>query len=88
MNLCRRIIHRRRPASIATLLLALAASAVATGVASAGADSKSAPRIAYLSFAVANSYDAPMLAAAKAAAKAQGASVTVFDAANDPKKQL
>ena len=29
-----------------------------------------------------------MLAAAKAAAKAQGATVTVFDAANDPKKQF
>ena len=45
-------------------------------------------RVAYLSFAVANSYDAPMLAAAKAVAKAKGAKVTVFDAANDPKKQL
>jgi ribose transport system substrate-binding protein len=45
-------------------------------------------RVAYLSYAVANSYDAPMLAAAKAVAKAQGAKVTVFDAANDPKKQL
>ena len=52
------------------------------------AGSASGPRIAYLSFAVANSYDAPMLAAAKAVAKANGASVTVFDAANDPKKQL
>jgi ribose transport system substrate-binding protein len=37
---------------------------------------------------VANSYDAPMLAAAKAVAKSNGARVTVFDAANDPKKQL
>jgi ribose transport system substrate-binding protein len=45
-------------------------------------------RVAYLSFAVANSYDAPMLAAAKEVAKKQGAKVTVFDAANDPKKQL
>src|SRR5262249_10262168 len=44
--------------------------------------------IAYLSYAVANSYDAPMLAAAKEVAKSDGASVTVFDAANDPKKQL
>ena len=49
---------------------------------------REAAKLAYLSFAVANSYDAPMLAAAKAVAKAQGASVTVFDAANDPKKQL
>jgi ribose transport system substrate-binding protein len=45
-------------------------------------------RIAYLSFAVANSYDAPMLAAAKKVASKGGAKVTVFDAANDPKKQL
>ena len=45
-------------------------------------------RIAYLSFAVANSYDAPMLAAAKAAAKAGGGKITVLDAANDPKKQF
>ena len=45
-------------------------------------------RIAYLSFAVANSYDAPMLAAAKAAAKKGGAKITVFDANNDPKTQF
>ena len=45
-------------------------------------------RIAYLSFAVANSYDAPMLAAAKAAAKKGGAKITVFDANNDPKAQF
>ena len=36
--------------------------------------------IAYLSFAVANSYDAPMLAAAQAAAAAGNAKLTVFDA--------
>jgi ribose transport system substrate-binding protein len=56
--------------------------------ASGAGSSTSKPKIAYLSFAVANSYDAPMLAAAKAVAKSQGASITVFDAANDPKKQL
>jgi ribose transport system substrate-binding protein len=44
--------------------------------------------IAYLSFAVANSYDAPMLAAAKAAAAAGNADVTVFDANNDPQAQF
>ncbi|HVW18476.1 MAG TPA: sugar ABC transporter substrate-binding protein [Solirubrobacteraceae bacterium] len=52
------------------------------------ASSTKAPRIAYLSFAVANSYDAPMLAAAKKAAKKGGATIQVFDANNDPKKQL
>jgi len=43
--------------------------------------------IAYLSFAVANSYDAPMLAAARATASSLGAKLTVFDAGNDPKTQ-
>ncbi len=44
-------------------------------------------QLAYLSFAVANSYDAPMLAAAKAAASAGNAQLTVFDANNDPGTQ-
>src|SRR5262249_53557617 len=45
-------------------------------------------KIAYLSFAVANSYDAPMLAAAQAVAASNNASLTVFDANNDPNKQF
>jgi ribose transport system substrate-binding protein len=45
-------------------------------------------RIAYLSFAVANSYDAPMLAAAQTVAHENNATVQVFDANNDPKKQF
>jgi ribose transport system substrate-binding protein len=78
---------RVRPtrATAVVALAAILALAVASGASSRPA---AGPRIAYLSFAVANSYDAPMLAAARAVAKAQGASVTVFDAANDPKKQL
>jgi ribose transport system substrate-binding protein len=44
-------------------------------------------QIAYLSFAIANSYDAPMLAAAQAAAAAGNAQLTVFDANNDPAAQ-
>lgn len=43
--------------------------------------------VAYLSFAVSNSYDAPMLAAAKAVAAADNVSVTVFDANNNPATQ-
>jgi len=80
----------RSKATAALGLAAILALAAMVGGAAASPAAKSAgkPRIAYLSFAVANSYDAPMLAAAKAVAKAQGASVTVFDAANDPKKQL
>jgi ribose transport system substrate-binding protein len=42
--------------------------------------------LAYLSFAVANTYDEPMLAAAQEAA-AGGATIDVFDAANDPAAQ-
>jgi ribose transport system substrate-binding protein len=44
--------------------------------------------IAYLSFAVANSYDAPMLAAAQAVAKSDNAKLTVFDANNSPQTQF
>jgi ribose transport system substrate-binding protein len=70
---------------VVVAVVALAASA--TG-ASSHAQAKKPVRVAYLSFAVANSYDAPMLAAAKRVARAQGAKVTVLDAANDPNKQL
>jgi len=72
----------------ATAVVALAAILALAVVSSASSGRTAGPRIAYLSFAIANSYDAPMLSAAKSVAKAQGASVTVFDAANDPKKQL
>jgi ribose transport system substrate-binding protein len=41
-------------------------------------------QIAYISFAVANSYDAPMLAAAQAAAAAGNAQLTVMDGNLDP----
>ncbi len=43
--------------------------------------------IAYMSFAVANTYDAPMLAAAKAVAASKNATVKVFDANNNPATQ-
>jgi len=69
-------------AALAALVLAAGAATAARSTARANV------RVAYLSYAVANSYDAPMLAAAKAVAKAKGAKVTVLDAANDPKKQL
>jgi ribose transport system substrate-binding protein len=45
-------------------------------------------RLAYLSFAVANSYDAPMLAAAQTSAAANNATLTVFDANNSPDAQF
>jgi ribose transport system substrate-binding protein len=71
-------------------LMAAALTAVAALIATTNVASGQPPtiKVAYLSFAVANSYDAPMLAAAKSVASKGGAKVTVFDAANDPKKQL
>ena len=77
-------ITPRAVAVVVAAALALSAVAGATGARTSAAN----PQIAYLSFAVANSYDAPMLSAAKSVAGELGASVTVFDAANDPKKQL
>lgn len=72
---------------VAALAGALALSAVVT--ASSGASAKKAVKIAYLSFAVNNSYDAPMLAAAQSAASAAGnATIQVFDANNSPTTQL
>lgn len=87
MNSTRGSAWRRAAAVAAVLVVTSVAVGSAIGAATGSAAAKRA-RIAYLSFAVANSYDAPMLAAARAVAKAQNASVTVFDAANDPKKQL
>ena len=87
MNSISAVSRRRRIAVAAVAALAVSALAAGSGSASRSAGTATV-RVAYLSYAVANSYDAPMLAAAKAVAKAQGATVTVFDAANDPKKQL
>lgn len=53
-----------------------------------GADANKPLKIAYMSFAVANSYDAPMLAAAQAVASDNNAKITVFDANNDPQAQF
>ncbi len=71
-----------------------AASQAAPSPAASAAAPSAAPsepektlEIAYLSFAVANSYDAPMLAAAQAAAAAGNAKLTVFDANLDPATQ-
>jgi len=88
----------------AALALALAACSsaaspapTATTAAPSTAPSAAAPsasseakqlELAYLSFAIANSYDAPMLAAAQAAASAGNAKITVFDANNDPNTQV
>jgi ribose transport system substrate-binding protein len=61
-------------------------AAAPSAAASAPANDKTL-ELAYISFAVANSYDAPMLAAAKAAAAAGNANLTVFDGNLDPATQ-
>ena len=79
------------------VLVALSAAALALtgcsspsngGTDSGGADANKPLKIAYMSFAVANSYDAPMLAAAQAVASDNNAKITVFDANNDPQTQF
>ena len=79
-------------AAVVAAAVGLAGCSTATGATSTSASSAAAAptgvvQIAYLSFAVANSYDAPMLAAAQAAAADNNAKLTVFDANNDPKTQ-
>ena len=77
--------------SASTAPSAAASAAAPTTAASEAAAPSEAPKtleIAYLSFAVANSYDAPMLAAAKAAAAAGNANLTVFDANLNPADQV
>lgn len=61
-------------------------SATSSTSSSSGGSSKHVA-IAYMSFAVANTYDAPMLAAAKAVAASENATVKVFDANNNPATQ-
>jgi len=72
----------RSRATTVLVAAALVAVAATAGGATGARSSASNPKIAYLSFAVANSYDAPMLSAAKSVAKAQGASVNVQTHAN------
>lgn len=80
--------RRARILCAASVLLALVTGLTAGTASAANGRAGKSVRIAYLSFAVANSYDAPMLAAAKAAAKTGGGTITVLDANNDPKKQF
>jgi ribose transport system substrate-binding protein len=75
-------------AAVATAGLALAActpTTPSTPTESAVADTPLS--IAYISFAVQNTYDAPMLAAAEAVAEANNATVTVLDGNLDPATQ-
>ena len=70
-------------------LAACGSSSGGTGhAATTSSGSGKAVHIAYLSFAVENSYDAPMLAAAQAVASDDHASLKVFDANNSPQTQF
>jgi ribose transport system substrate-binding protein len=81
-------------AAVAAAGLALAACS-SSGGSAGGSSPSSTPssgstkplNIAYLSFAVENSYDAPMLAAAEAVASDNNATMKVFDANNSPQTQ-
>jgi ribose transport system substrate-binding protein len=90
--------HRSAGAILAVLAAALTVAACGSSgdsdssststTSKAAANANKPVRIAYLSFAVANSYDAPMLAAAQTVAKDNNSTIKVFDANNDPKKQF
>jgi len=89
--------HWRRGAALAAAALTLAACSSSTSSSSTSSTSSSSQSantsnskhltIAYLSFAVENSYDAPMLAAAQAVASDNNATLKVFDANNSPQTQ-
>jgi ribose transport system substrate-binding protein len=76
-------------ASSAVLVSIVLASTLIGIATTAGAAAKKAKKanIAYLSFGVANSYNAPMLAAAQATATSEGAKLTVFDGDFSPATQ-
>jgi len=65
-----------------------ATSSAAAAASSSASTAPKAMNIAYLSFAVDNTYDAPMLAAAQAVASTDGATLKVFDANNNPQTQF
>ncbi len=75
-------------AAVGLLCLSTALVGVSASAQAATKAKKKVFHVAYLSYAVANSYDAPMLAAAQAVASADGVKVTVFDANNSPATQV
>jgi ribose transport system substrate-binding protein len=82
----------RRGASLAAAALTLAACSSSSSSSTSSSQSANASNskhltIAYLSFAVENSYDAPMLAAAEAVASDNNATLKVFDANNSSQTQ-
>ena len=83
-------VRFRRPLAIAAAATAaLALAACSTPAPDAGGDdpAEETLQIAYISFAVANTYDEPMLAEAQKVADANNAELTVFDGNLDPATQ-
>lgn len=78
---------KRSKGRIVFAVFAIASSLLVNSNLAMAAQKTKQINVAYLSFAITNSYDAPMLAAARAVASASGVKVTVFDAGNDPKAQ-
>jgi ribose transport system substrate-binding protein len=81
---------RRGAAAVAVASALVALTACSSGGGGAGGATPAADeplQVAFLSFAVANTYDAPMLAAMQAVADASNVELTVFDANNDPNAQ-
>lgn len=74
-------------AAAALMLIGCTSTPSDSGDADAGAPEEETLEIAYISFAVANTYDEPMLAAAEEVAAAGNANITVFDANLDPALQ-
>jgi ribose transport system substrate-binding protein len=84
-------VRLRRPlavAAAAATALALAACSTPSTDGGDGGSSDETLQIAYISFAVANTYDEPMLAAAQEVAAANNAEITVFDGNLDPNLQV
>ncbi|MGH8980489.1 MAG: sugar ABC transporter substrate-binding protein [Acidimicrobiales bacterium] len=78
-------------AAVVGVACALAMNAAVTssaGAAAAKGKKEKTLKVAYLSFAIQNSYDAPMLAAAKAEAKKVHVDLTVFNAKTTPGTQF
>jgi len=83
-----RSIALRRTAMIAMAATAALALAACSTPAAEGGDGDERLEIAFISFAVANTYDEPMLAEAQRIAKENNAELTVFDGNLDPSLQV
>jgi ribose transport system substrate-binding protein len=79
----------RRSATLAVVAAsAIALAACSTPAGGGGGEEEETLQIAYISFAVANTYDEPMLAEAQRVADENNAELTVFDGNLDPNTQV